>query len=417
MLSAIVTALQTSLTSSKAFLFANLLPALLFGAMNVATAALLWPEVGAWWVALDTSQKTLATTIGASITLGLAVLLSLLATSMLEVLEGKRPMLRGALRQWMTRYQTEKLERIDKQLDQFSKVRRDIQERTDEWIEKMRVARKTPWTFVSTGSTGRSEPDPLEPSREAIESVRELRVTGQPIGVDQLSTGVQAAVELLEQHAPDREGAQDEMLAAIDYARDMNQFERTRLYNARQFNYPKVPLGGSSAQPANVLAPTRLGNIGRTIQSYAISRYQLSIDVLWTRLQHVIQKSDKDAALLQDAKMQLDCCIGAWWLIVVYTIAWALVLVWQSVNVVPFVIVWVAGPFLALVSYRLACERYQVWADLVRSAVDLFRFDLLRELALPLPPGIEEERRLWNAVSQQTGYLEAMDASYKHKGP
>jgi len=139
--------------------------------------------------------------------------------------------------------------------------------------------------------------------------------------------------------------------------------------------------------------------------------------VLWTRLQHVIQKSDKDAALLQDAKMQLDCCIGAWWLIVVYTIAWALVLVWQSVNVVPFVIVWVAGPFLAVVSYRLACERYQVWADLVRSAVDLFRFDLLRELALPLPPGIEEERRLWNAVSQQTGYLEAMDASYKHKGP
>jgi hypothetical protein len=251
-----------------------------------------------------------------------------------------------------------------------------------------------------------------------IRSVREARLAGDTISAQALDGAVERVEALLGTHDPVAEpevkAAVMEVLLAIDYARDKYQFERTRSYNRRQFSYPGVPHDGTHAQPANVLAPTALGNIGRTMQSYALSRYGMDLDVLWSRLQHVVQKDEKHYPVLQAVKAQLDCCVVLAWLTAAFTVIWVVTLWWVGRDVSPFVLVTVGGSLLSVAWYRLACERYRVFADLVRTAVDVFRFDLLRSLALPLPAGPDEERTLWERLSGRTGYELPMDVTYRH---
>jgi hypothetical protein len=159
-----------------------------------------------------------------------------------------------------------------------------------------------------------------------------------------------------------------------------------------------------------------MGNIGRTIESYSLSRYQLDLDVLWTRFHHAIQASDKFFSLFQDAKTNLDMCVTLWWLTTILTAVWSVRLV-AVARLGLFLTVAIVGPLLGIVWYRMAAQSYRVFADLLRSAVDLFRFDLLKTLALPLPLGPEEERQLWNQLSQQTGYRQPATFSYRHRAP
>jgi len=92
-------------------------------------------------------------------------------------------------------------------------------------------------------------------------------------------------------------------------------------------------------------------------------------------------------------------------------------------SVKGFIIAGVIGPLVAFGAYTLACRAYSVFADVMRSGVDLFRFKLLGDLHLPLPLGLEEERVAWTNLASVMGYLnlEKPDGTkiwttYKHGG-
>jgi hypothetical protein len=62
--------------------------------------------------------------------------------------------------------------------------------------------------------------------------------------------------------------------------------------------------------------------------------------------------------------------------------------------------------------YLVAVAQYRTLADLLRSSVDLFRFDLLAALRHPQPDGVKEERYLWGKVDALHILYEIDDLPY-----
>jgi len=215
--------------------------------------------------------------------------------------------------------------------------------------------------------------------------------------------------------------AVQDLRAAITYALDRYQFEIRRLMHQRQTNFPGVgPLSedqpeGPSAN--SILAPTAMGNIGRAMSTYTLMRYQLDLDVFWTRLQNSLQKDAKDYySVLQDSKVQVDCSVTLFWLSFVFTIFWTPALLWWFDSTVrEFLTVAIAGTVFVVGSYLLACQSYRVFADVMRSSVDLFRFQVLQALHIPLPLGSEAERDLWYRLGGATGFGNREEFEYKHQ--
>jgi len=70
----------------------------------------------------------------------------------------------------------------------------------------------------------------------------------------------------------------------------------------------------------------------------------------------------------------------------------------------------------------LGCRAYSVFADLMRSCIDLFRFKVLSDLHMPLPPGLEEEKSMWQDLANLMGYENStsiagkpISVTYKHQ--
>jgi hypothetical protein len=206
---------------------------------------------------------------------------------------------------------------------------------------------------------------------------------------------------------------------AIEYGADQWRAERIRLFNKRQFTFPGVrPSSRVRAHSGiNMLAPTRFGNIGRTMRSYALTRYNFDLEIMWTRLQNAIQKNATGFyGVLQDSKAQVDFLVSLVWFTFVFTVFWSIrLLSYANATVAEFLSVGLGGAIVTVLSYAMACRSYQVFADLMRSAVDMFRFKVLDVLQLPLPYGSDEERELWQKVANAMGFEADEDFRFDHK--
>lgn len=258
--------------------------------------------------------------------------------------------------------------------------------------------------------------------------VRGKRETGRAISATELAAAVAKIVIVLSENKVDLDqesGRQldndyDYLIEAIYFSRDRYQSERIRLFNLRRFRFP-VDLNSIKDRSAIVLAPTSMGNIARTMRSYAQNHYGFDLDVLWTRLQNASQSSDKFYASLQDAKVQLDFFVACTVLACVTTAAWLVLEVAYFRSATDFMLVGIAGPLLITGAYGLSIRAYGVFADLMRSCVDLFRFKVMTDLHLPLPLGLEEEKTAWQDLANVMGYENSRDESnrtisitYKH---
>src|SRR4029077_15682683 len=114
------------------------------------------------------------------------------------------------------------------------------------------------------------------------------------------------------------------------------------LVTRRQFEFGSLPL-----------APTRMGNVARSVQSYAVERYDFNFELFWSRLQLPAQKDKDFGALLQGAKTQLDFLVSCSALTFLWTLIWAIWLFASSGPVLAFVGVAILGPLAAYAWYRV----------------------------------------------------------------
>ncbi|MCP4134829.1 MAG: hypothetical protein GY754_27895 [bacterium] len=133
------------------------------------------------------------------------------------------------------------------------------------------------------------------------------------------------------------------------------------------------------------LLPTSLGNILRAAEDSAGDRYGLDGIVLWPRLYPLL--SDKLKALVDDSRNQLDLAGRLCFLFLLLGIISAIVLFCYPqgwlISLVLFLLSWL--------SYRGAVSAALLYGNLIQTAFDYHRFDLLKTLHLPLPENLLEE--------------------------
>ena len=78
----------------------------------------------------------------------------------------------------------------------------------------------------------------------------------------------------------------------------------------------------------------------------------------------------------------------------------------------------VLGVVLTRLFYLAATENYVAFGELVRSSIDLYRFDLVDALQMPRPRSLRDERVLWDALQRvSAASQEGIDLSYRQPNP
>ena len=167
--------------------------------------------------------------------------------------------------------------------------------------------------------------------------------------------------------------------------------------------------------------PTRLGNVIRCFERYASLAYGMDAIVLWPRL---IGKIDAGfASTIDEAKTSFDFMLNTSFLsgltacaILVIGLSKPLALTWDDSG--PWF--WRVLLFIAMARafYLLSISRASEWGGQVRSAFDLYRFDLLSKMGFvrkPLTNG--EERILWGKITTQLLYPTDWDPLMTYEDP
>jgi|HubBroStandDraft_5_1064220.scaffolds.fasta_scaffold25650_2 hypothetical protein len=160
---------------------------------------------------------------------------------------------------------------------------------------------------------------------------------------------------------------------------------------------------------ADLVLPTRLGNVIRNFEDYSRQQYGLDAIFLWSRIVGVTPKEYLSA--VDDAKTSFDFFLNCSF---VSTIETALLLACGLAFKKPFAsdqqmtlwlgqILFAAG--LAYFSYRGAIDRASSWGAQVKGVFDLYRGALLRQLGyMQRPTSRDAERLLWREISKQVYY-------------
>jgi hypothetical protein len=182
------------------------------------------------------------------------------------------------------------------------------------------------------------------------------------------------------------------LISCLDYVERRLENDYVALFNKREFNFSGFKL-----------APTAMGNIAESVHGYARSRYSMNLDPFWSRLQKILIDDEKFYSTLVDAKTQLDFMISLFWVTVCFTIIWTIELLYLRRSLTAFVLVAIGGPVLSIAWYKIALQNYRAFADICRSAVDLYRFQLLDSLHVARPKGNVHERQTWIRLNQLIG--------------
>jgi hypothetical protein len=337
----------------------------------------------------------------------LSYVVSMFNTLWREILEGRRwwP---ARLRVAYVRRQWERFESLQRRVDEMQEQRFTIE--AARWPETLAAVReampKQPTIAYSASDKVAGQLVRLRAARAegALIDIGDLATAAKGLGealarseLSYVPKGLEAQAELLDRH-------QGEFIDLVEYAHQRLVREITDRFNERDFGYPSHDL---------LLAPTALGNVARSIESYAESRYGINFAVVWTRLAKTMQ-NDEFYATVQDAKTQVDFLVSCIWFGAASLVGWLGYFALFGYSLTPFLLMAAFGPPILLLLYGLCVENYRAFAALVRSAIDIYRLKLLGELHIPLPEGALEERRLWEAMNRQLGFGEAFAYPYDH---
>lgn len=163
----------------------------------------------------------------------------------------------------------------------------------------------------------------------------------------------------------------------------------------------------------DLVLPTRFGNVIRCFERYSDVAYGMDAIVLWPRLVAKIETGF--ASTIDEAKTSVDFMVNSSFLCALSGLAVSLIglLVrtpWSLASVMHWV--WRSTLFLglAIVFYAFAIGRAKAWGEQVKSAFDLYRFDLLKSLGYQQQPlTYFEEKALWHRISVQLLYADSRE--------
>ena len=141
------------------------------------------------------------------------------------------------------------------------------------------------------------------------------------------------------------------------------------------------------------ILPTGLGNILRAAEDFVSAKYGLDAIITWTRL--YILLPDNMKTLINDQRIKLDLSTRLSFIFLISTIISSIFFVKISfLSLIP-----IATFILLIISYKGSKQVAFGYGQLIHSAFDLYRFDLLKQLKISLPKNIEEEKKKGQEIS------------------
>jgi hypothetical protein len=325
-----------------------------------------------------------------------------------QVLEGQYLRESSFLGRQLRKTQLERFRRLRKEYSDARKSAADLTMKRRAWTKALAevalIGAKTDKNDYD-GTTG--------PAAEALANLRSERVQANTIAINVLQDAVDKFKTVLRDNNINKDPGQDrpnslsadrrDLLTLFDYAADEWVARELSRANELQARFGE-----------RTVAPTALGNVSASMQSYALTRYGLNLETFWSRLQPVLQKQQAFYIALQDAKVQLDFLVASVFLSALTTIVWVVTLPIGGQSAYVFLSIAALGPMVTVVFYRAAVENYVAFGEIVRTGIDLYRFELLEALHLQWPRSLRDERALWEALRRVTSFgQEWVDFSYQ----
>jgi hypothetical protein len=149
---------------------------------------------------------------------------------------------------------------------------------------------------------------------------------------------------------------------------------------------------------SDLVKPTRLGNVLVSAEEYPYQLYRLDAVLWWPRL----------ATLLPDTfRSQVDTTLTPMLAMLNLTMLLTLLAFGGGVAVLLtnrlwwlFCLVFLGGLLLAWGCYLTATIQAVDYGELIRVAFDLYRYDVLKQMHIPLPDNLFQERLLWDMLNK-----------------
>ena len=397
---------QISGLFSKPFLIGAFLPVLLAAGVDAALLGWLYPPLQVWltavWApgAIDKLMNVLLVVLPVFV---FSYVVWSMNPALLALMEGR--ILTDALQQKLRAWQQRRFNAIQREVDEWRDKRRALTRCASGFEESLRAARKA----------GKSANANSYPGIPGIETLRNQRQSGEVIEAAEFRTiGTDLEKALRENNADlagpkERELDRDhiDFVRVLKYAEGRAEAEYLAAYTKREHNFSYYQL-----------APTTMGNIAESVRGYALSRYSMDINIFWGRLLSVIQhekeaNNDGFADFFADQKGQVDFLVALFWLAILSNVVLIFFIGTLAWTFLPLFAILLLGPPAVFIFYYLAVMKYRDFADVQRTAIDLFRLKLLDRLNLPAPQCTDDERRLWDALTQRLAYREDVNLTYQ----
>jgi hypothetical protein len=143
------------------------------------------------------------------------------------------------------------------------------------------------------------------------------------------------------------------------------------------------------------IMPTRLGNTLRASEDYSYASYGMDCAFWWPRLWPLLPEALKKE--VEESVTPMVALLNFSSLIAIVSVLSSVCLGRTGLGKQGILVI-LAGLALAVISYRSAVAQAQDYGERIRSAVDLYRFDLLKALHQTLPTTLEDEIKLWEKL-------------------
>lgn len=417
----------------KNYLVAGFVPVLVFATLSAFLLYVLDPDLATRLLAEINSGATLdqtASWVGIGIVLALAGYLHWsLNASYREILEGRY--LPGRIRREMEAKQ----QAISQQLsDRINELRKDlayyrkhmaldnteaVQSPQDDEVKQRQWANLlNPKTVANKSVQDPNDEPRVESTLAAIEQhltrFRELQSRRELIPFEDANRLFKMLEGFLprkeEPHLSDEELRQWQ-LARIEFLRiaryGLGRVEASydRYWSRKFFRFPN-----ESAS----LGPTAMANMSEIHRNYGKVRYGMEIDLMWPRMQPLVAGDTAFSALLHDSKLKLDFAVSMTAASSLFMVTSMVIVGLYSNSYWPFVVFPALTMAATAMFYLLALRAYRAFGEVLRSAIDLFRFDLLDELHLPRPINSEVEKEAWSRLSDRMLLRSNEQVDYRH---
>lgn len=191
---------------------------------------------------------------------------------------------------------------------------------------------------------------------------------------------------------------------------EIDQFIKNKLY----FQYP---------QEENRILPTKLGNILFAAEDYSRIVYGMDIEFWWPRL--TILLPDNLITELEEAFVPVIAMLNFGTMLVIFSIMCSInaIVRYLFINNENTVGLWllfiilglpIFAILIAYLLYTAATRHAHDYGNLIRTTVDLYRFDLLEQLHQKLPSNPSEEKDLWITLTKWLYEFKDRDIKYMH---